>query len=512
MLLPLARSFLLASGGAFIGAAIVAIAASRNRRKSRSGISKQKPEETISIKTEVPGPVSRQLMSTHALQGGSGGAVTFLADYQASSGCYIVDADGNRLLDMFSQIASLPLGYNHPALHCAHSDPLAATYSTSRCAIGLMPPMELPRLLEETLLKVAPSGMTRVQTMLCGSSANENAFKAAFFAYRAKQRMQRGLKATDFTPEELTSCMINQPPGCANELCILSFQGGFHGRTMAALSCTHSKAVHKLDAPAFDWPVADFPQLRYPLDEWADHNAAEEERCLRHVRSLFEARRDEERAVAGLIVEPVLSEGGDLHASARFFRGLQLLCAEFGAAFLVDEVQTGVLASGHMWAHQAWKLHEPPDFVIFSKKAQLGGYFYKESFQPPQGYRIFNTWMGDMAKLLLLRAVLRVAEEERLGAQVVQVGAQLMRTLHAAQRKHPRRLSNIRGVGTIIAFDCESAAARDQLAVSLRDAGVLVGTNGAQSIRFRPALIFSPRHAAEFEGVFMATLNRLYGC
>lgn len=92
--------------------------------------------------------------------------------------------------------------------------------------------------------------------MLCGSSANENVFKAAMFAYRAKQRAKAGRGPTDFTRDELESCMVNQSPGCANDLSILSFRGGFHGRTMAALTCTHSKPVHKLDAPAFDWPTA----------------------------------------------------------------------------------------------------------------------------------------------------------------------------------------------------------------------------------------------------------------
>ena len=60
----------------------------------------------------------------------------------------------------------------------------------------------------------------------------------------------------------------------------MSFKGGFHGRTMAALTCTHSKTVHKIDAPAFDWPTADFPQLQFPLDAHAAENAAEEQRCL----------------------------------------------------------------------------------------------------------------------------------------------------------------------------------------------------------------------------------------
>merc|ERR1711879_1106050 len=161
------------------------------------------------------------------------------------------------------------------------------------------------------------------QTMLCGSSANENVFKAVFFRMRAKQRAEQGLKATDFTEEELSSCMDNQAPGCANSLSIMSFSGGFHGRTMGALTCTHSKTVHKIDVPAYDWPTAPFPRLRYPLNENEEYNIAEEQRCLDAVRSIFEEREAQGRPVAGMIVEPILSEGGDLHASPVFFKNLQ---------------------------------------------------------------------------------------------------------------------------------------------------------------------------------------------
>merc|ERR1740117_1045203 len=156
-----------------------------------------------------------------------GGATAFFVDYGAAEGSYVVDADGNRMLDMFMQIASLPLGYNHPGLQEAFNDPLMSTFSHSRAALGLFPPKELPELLDDTFLKIAPKGMTRVQLMLCASSANENVFKAAFFHFRAKQRAAEGVSATDFTDEELTSCMVNQAPGCANDLSIMSFQGGF---------------------------------------------------------------------------------------------------------------------------------------------------------------------------------------------------------------------------------------------------------------------------------------------
>jgi 4-aminobutyrate aminotransferase/(S)-3-amino-2-methylpropionate transaminase len=289
----------------------------------------------------------------------------------------------------------------------------------------------------------------------------------------------------------------------------MSFSGGFHGRTLGALTCTHSKTIHKLDVPAFDWPTAPFPRLRYPLAENADYNKREEQRCLDEVKAIFINRQEEGRPVVGAIIEPILSEGGDLHASADFFKGLQRTCKEFGAAFIVDEVQTGVVCSGHMWAHEAWGLEESPDFVCFSKKALLGGYYYKDEFQPPGGYRIFNTWMGDATKLLFFRAVLETIEKDGLKSVVQQVSGKLMNILRAAAAVHPQFVTNVRCVGTVIAFDSASPALRDELFSSLRNNGVLVGVNGTQSIRFRPALTFNLLHAAEFEGVFWHTLKSL---
>lgn len=74
-----------------------------------------------------------------------------------------------------------------------------------------------------------------------------------------------------------------QGPGCPN-LSILSFEKGFHGRALGTLSCTHSKLIHKLDIPAFDWPIAPFPQLCYPLEQYTQENRAEEQRCLQEAR------------------------------------------------------------------------------------------------------------------------------------------------------------------------------------------------------------------------------------
>lgn len=78
---------------------------------------------------------------------------------------------------------------------------------------------------------MAPPGLTHVQTMLCGSSANENAIKTAFIHYQHKKR------GGPPTQKDLDSSMKQQKPGTP-DLSVLAFNGSFHGRTLAMLSIT----------------------------------------------------------------------------------------------------------------------------------------------------------------------------------------------------------------------------------------------------------------------------------
>jgi len=110
--------------------------------------------------------------------------------------------------------------------------------------------------------------------------------------------------------------MKNQQPG-SPDLSILSFNGGFHGRTFGSLSTTRSKDLHKIDIPAFDWPGTPFPKIKYPLEKYAKENHAEEKRCLALMENVIETNP---KKVVGLIVEPIQAEGGDNHASPFFFQ------------------------------------------------------------------------------------------------------------------------------------------------------------------------------------------------
>lgn len=439
------------------------------------------------ILTEIPGPQSRKLKSElDSIQNASG--INYFVNVEKSIGNYVVDADGNTILDAYTMIASLPLGYNSPDLAAVFQRPEAIAININRPSLGYFPSMDYVSKLHSSLLSVAPKGLNNVQTMMCGSCANENAMKAAFIHFMDKKR--GGAKPK---PEALNSTMINQPPG-SPKLSFLSFHGAFHGRTLGCLSTTHSKSIHKLDIPAFDWPIAPFPRYKYPLKEFCRENEMEDRKCLSRVEELIEEWNQKDHPVAGLIVEPIQAEGGDFHASASFFRGLQRICKKHGCAFMVDEVQTGCGSTGTMWAHEKWDLPSPPDFMTFSKKMLLGGYFYSNEFRVKEPFRIFNTWMGDPSKLLLLETVVNVMKRDNLIDLVKLSGEKLLKGLVSLQNQYPNLLSNARAQGTFAAINLKSVSDRDKVLSQALKRGLQIGACGEASIRFRPALIFAPKH------------------
>jgi len=444
-----------------------------------------------SVVTEIPGPRTRELYQElskiTACQ-----SVNVFVDYEKSVGNFQVDVDGNTLLDAFTQIASLPLGYSHPAMMAAMADPATLKTFVNRPSLGVFPGADWADRLRTSLMSVCPEGMSNVTTMACGSCSNENAFKAMYFWYRTKERGGK----EDFTQEELDSSMKNVAPGCPS-YALLSFDGAFHGRTMASLACTHSKPIHKIDVPSMDWPFAPFPRYAYPLEGNERENRAEDDRCLARVEELIAEWRAKGTPVVGVVTEPIQSEGGDHHGSNYFFQQLQALAKREGAALLMDEVQTGGGPTGKMWCYEHFELPEAPDLLTFSKKMQTGGYFAKDAFRPPQGYRIFNTWMGDPGKVIMLQAVLDVIRREDLLENTRVTGDVLYTNLRELENKYPHLINSTRGKdrGTYIAFNGRDAAVRDAIVDGLRKKGVQVGACGDSAVRLRPALIFQPSHA-----------------
>ncbi len=438
------------------------------------------------VVTAIPGPRSQALRARHgAIQDAR--TIHFYQDAKTSIGNYLRDVDGNTLLDVYGHIAALPLGYNHPDLLHAWRSGRFDWCAGWRPSLGVAVPPEWVDVAE-ALMRVAPAGMSHVFTVTTGAEAVENALKAAFVACAARQR-----GGAPPSPAELESCMDNAQER-ANGMKVISFTGGFHGRSLGALSATRSKAIHKLDFPAFDWPMVEFPANQFPLDQHAEANSEAELRALADVEAQF--RRYPEQ-VAAVIVEPIQGEGGDRHASAAFFVRLRRLCTRYGAAFIADEVQTGVGSTGRMWAHEAWGPEGAPDLVTFSKKMQLGGYYGRPAYVAAEPLRLFNTWLGDPLRGAQAQVILEVIERDRLVESTAMVGERLVAGLASLCELHPGVLSQARGQGTFAAVDVVDVATRDRIVRAALALGVEMGGSGTRSLRFRPALVFAPRHVDE---------------
>ncbi|KAL9138342.1 MAG: hypothetical protein Q9175_000438 [Cornicularia normoerica] len=439
------------------------------------------------MRTAIPGPESKRaiedldkVFDTKNLN--------MMANYQNSFGNYIADLDGNVLLDVYAQIASIPIGYSNPTLLAATTSPEMASAIINRPALGNFPQHDWAAILRTGVLKVAPKGLDQVFTAMAGSDANELAYKAAFMW---KRRQERGGADVEFSAEEISTAMNNKSPGSPH-MSILSFRSAFHGRLFGSLSTTRSKPIHKLDIPAFDWPQASFPHLQYPLAEHAIENAAEEARCLAETEDLI---KNFHNPVAAVVVEPVQSEGGDNHASSTFFKSLREITRRHDIMFIVDEVQTGVGATGKFWAHDHWNLVDPPDIVTFSKKAQTAGYYFANpDLRPNKPYRQFNTWMGDPARAILFRAIIQEIERLDLVESTAQVGEYLYSGLERLAERYPNEIQNLRGKGqgTFLAWD---SPRRDDFLKRAKGLGVNIGGSGERAVRLRPMLVFQKHHA-----------------
>src|SRR5205809_2037426 len=224
---------------------------------------------------------------------------------------YIVDAEGERHLDMLGGFGMFNVGRNNPRVRAALEEALALDLPNS-VQLGISP---LPSLLAERLLEVAPSSLGRV--LFCNSGAE--AIEAAIKLGRAATGRRR----------------------------VLSASHGFHGLTLGALSLNGNAEFVDRFGPL----LPGFSQV--PFDDLASL----ERELVREDVALF-------------VVEPVQGKGCNL-PSAGYLQGAQELCRRSGTLFCVDEVQTGFGRTGRMFALVHWALE--PDLLTVAKSLS-GGY------------------------------------------------------------------------------------------------------------------------------------------
>lgn len=485
--------------------------------RRRAGLRIRKPQEDLRrpgprsrlrslrrhVKTTIPGPLTQQLAARGSFDmQGIYRALVF--DDERSAGAYLVDVDGNAYLDLFANFALGALGYNHPALLAVTRSDAFARAAANPTSTPFVTTTAWFDFLEALAARYAPAGTSKVYCVDGGGEGVEAALKAAFIVHAERGRAARGEPRNPLALPENTQRQILENGG--SDAVVLSFSGAFHGRGLGPLSATHSKVIHKADLPAFPWPAAPFPANRFPLARHAEENALRESAALAEVERILDAHAGR---VAAVLIEPIQCEGGDRHASAGFFQRLQALAQRAGAAFVLDEVQTGVAVTGTLWAHEQLALQHPPDLVCFGKKMQMGGFFSTEEFAISQFGRMYQTRNGDRARAMIARSILDTITQEDLLSRARTVGAHFLSGLELLAERFPRLVSEPRGRGLLLAFDLPTPAVRDDFLARALRRGVFASYTGTQSVRLRPHLITTMDQVDDALSVFESVLAEL---
>src|SRR5215469_8627032 len=392
-------------------------------------------------------------------------------DAEGSHGSWLVDArDGREFLDLYTHFASAPLGANPPGIvDDQEFMALLARVAVSKPANPDMYTTHLAEFVETFARVLGDPALPHLFFVEGGALAVENALKTAF------DWKSRRNEAAGRSPDLGTQ--------------VMHLRRAFHGRSGYTMSLTNTDPAKTDRYPAFDWPRIDVPAVTFPLEAHRAEVEAADARVLAQARAAFEANPHD---IACFIAEPIQAEGGDNHMRPEFLQAMQVLCHDYDALFVLDEVQTGVGITGTAWAYQQLGLE--PDIVAFAKKVQLGGIMAGRRVDEvvdnvfAVSGRINSTWGGGLADMVRSRRLLEIIDRDGLIEHAAKVGDWLLDELVALGERHSDVVSNIRGRGLMCALDLPDGRTRDALQRLLREDHVLVLPCGERSIRFRPAL------------------------
>ncbi len=342
---------------------------------------------------------------------------------ESGKGSYIWTEDGTKYLDLYGGHAVCGTGHSHPKVVAAICEQAGKVLFYSNLVYS-----GVRAKAAEKLVSISPDTLSRAFFCNSGTEANENAMRIA--------RMATGRSK------------------------IISFNGGFHGRTADSISATFLGRYREIGEPNVpDHVAADFGDIE-------------------SVRSL--AGSD----TAAIILEPIQSMAGIKEASPQFFVDLRNLCDRLGIVLIFDEVQTGIGRTGH-WFFSASPFAGgiQPDIITLAKSLgsgiPVGACLVNEAVSDPiRANDLGTTFGGGMIAMAAVLATLETIEEENMLANAVRV-EQAFRSAIAGHQIH--------GKGCLlgIRFDEGAADAHAEL-LSQR---IITGTSSdPQVLRLLPPL------------------------
>lgn len=394
-------------------------------------------------------------------------------DLEKSHGSTIVGAlEGKEYLDCYGYFATLPVGHNHPKMKDEGFRESLMTAALANPANSDMYSRQFAAFVQIFREKAVPDPFVHLFFVAGGALAVENAMKAAF-DWKVQRNRARGVE------------------GGGDK--ILHFRDAFHGRSGYTLSVTNTDPTKTRDFPKFDWPRISPPFIEPGLDDAG--MAAKEAQTFAEMDAAFAA---DPHGIAAILVEPIQCEGGDHHFRPEFFAGLREYADRHEAMLIFDEVQTGLGATGKMWAYEHAGV--VPDIIAFGKKTQVCGIMSTKRIDEVErnvfavSSRINSTWGGNLVDMVRCARYLQIMEEDGLVENAARVGDHLTRGLTALAADFPV-ITNIRGKGLLLAMDLPDGAMREKVRMGCWERGLAVLVCGPRSIRFRPPLVYTEAEA-----------------
>jgi len=392
-------------------------------------------------------------------------------DLERSHGSWLRDAlTGTEYLDFFTCFASWPVGYNHPATLGPEFRAAIELAGRNKPASSDLYTTLMADFVDAFATRVTPPGFEHHFWVSGGALAVENALKTAF----------------DWKAQKLGPKLRHD----GDELVILHFRQAFHGRSGYTMSLTNTDPRKVALFPKFAWPRVHNPAIELDLDGGiANDIGASEDRACREIEAAF---AEYEGRIAAILIEPMQGEGGDNHFRSEFLAKLREYADEHECLLLFDEVQTGFFGSGKAWL---WQHHGvAPDVVAFGKKTQICGIYAGPRIDEVEdnvfrcSSRINSTWGGNLVDMVRCRKFIDIILGDDLAANVTARGAELLAGLRTMARERGQ-FSNVRGLGSLIAFTLESVGTRDEMLRALAERQLLALPSGERSIRFRLPLV-----------------------
>ncbi len=326
----------------------------------------------------------------------------------------IWDADGKRYIDFAGGIAVQNTGHRHPKVMAAVREQLDRFTHTAFQVMAYEPYIALA----ERLNKLAPfKGPAKTVLFTTGAEATENAVKIARAATRRSG--------------------------------VITFTGGFHGRTLLTMALTGKTLPYK---KSFGPMPAEIFHVPFPVP----HHGVSVEDSLKALQFLFKADIEPTR-VAAIMIEPVQGEGGFYVAPTELLVALRKLCDEHGILLVSDEVQAGFARTGRMFGIEHSGVE--PDLIAIAKSLAAGlplsgvvGRAAVMDAAEPGG--LGGTYGGNPLACAAALAVLDVIEQEKLLARADALGQRMKARLEKmARRNDLLPIAAIRGPGAMIGFE-----------------------------------------------------------